>query len=115
MSQEYPEDVQQVLALKEAGVKKVTYQPGGLHLELSYVERIGLEEQIDVERVAQEIGIGWDDVQAALRKLHKADIVDRISWTLYQGPRDPMLRRYIEYNYRCSEKDFDSDWFNLAD
>jgi hypothetical protein len=26
--------------------------------------------------------------------------VDKIGWTLYQGPGDPMLRRYIEYNYR---------------
>jgi len=58
------------------------------------------DEQIDAERVAKEIGIGLDEVQAALRKLYKADLVDKIGWTLYQGPSDPMLRRYIEYNYR---------------
>ena len=58
------------------------------------------EEQIDAERVAGEIGIDVDAVQDALRKLHEADIVSRIGWTLYEGPGDPMLRRYIEYNYR---------------
>ena len=58
------------------------------------------EEQIDAERVAQEVGVDVDAVQNALDKLHEADIVTRIGWTLYQGPGDPMLRRYIAYNHR---------------
>ena len=58
------------------------------------------DERIDANRIAKEIGIEVDEVQTALRKLHKADIVAKIGWTLYEGPGDPMLRRYIEYNYR---------------
>jgi transposase len=45
--QTYPVDVQQILALREQGVEKVTYQIGGLHLVLSYVERIGLVEAVN--------------------------------------------------------------------
>lgn len=57
------------------------------------------EEQIDAERIAEEIGGSVEDVQTALHKLQQADIVTRVTWTLYEGPGDPMLRRYIEYNY----------------
>lgn len=39
---EYPPDVQMLLALQEEGVQKTTYQLGGLTLALTYVERIGL-------------------------------------------------------------------------
>jgi len=45
--QAYPADVQQILALREQGVEKVTYQIGGLHLVLNYVERIGLVEAVN--------------------------------------------------------------------
>jgi len=47
LSQAYPQDVQQILAMQESGVEKVTYQVGGIHLVLSYLERIGLAEAID--------------------------------------------------------------------
>jgi transposase len=47
LEQVYPHDVQQILALREQGVEKVTYQIGGLHLVLSYVERIGLVEAVN--------------------------------------------------------------------
>ena len=57
-------------------------------------------ERIDAERIAEEVGIEFDAVQDALRKLLQADIVQKIGWTLYEGPSDPMLRRYIEHNYR---------------
>ncbi|MCP4350371.1 MAG: ATP-binding protein [Desulfobacterales bacterium] len=57
------------------------------------------EERIDAKRIAVEIGVSMDDVQDSLHKLQQADILIRIGWTLYQGPGDPMLRRYIEYNY----------------
>ncbi|MCP4185198.1 MAG: hypothetical protein GY761_18120 [Hyphomicrobiales bacterium] len=57
------------------------------------------KEQIDAEQVAEEIGVSVEDVQASLEKLLQADIVTRATWTLYNGPDDPMLRRYIEYNY----------------
>lgn len=58
------------------------------------------EERIDAKRIAQEIGVDVDVVQEALHKLHRADIVSKVGWTLYEGPGDPMLRHYIEYNYR---------------
>ncbi|MCP4106308.1 MAG: ATP-binding protein [Desulfobacteraceae bacterium] len=57
------------------------------------------DEQIDAERVAEEIGSSVEDVQTALHKLQQADIVMKVSWTLYEGPGDPMLGRYIKYNY----------------
>jgi len=47
LEQAYPADVQQILALREQGVEKVTYQIGGLHLVLNYVERIGLVEAVN--------------------------------------------------------------------
>ena len=47
LEQAYPSDVQQILALGEQGVEKVTYQIGGLHLVLNYVERIGLVEAVN--------------------------------------------------------------------
>jgi len=47
LEQVYPADVQQILALREQGVEKVTYQIGGLHLVLNYIERIGLVEAVN--------------------------------------------------------------------
>ena len=47
LEQVYPTDVQQILTLREQGVEKVTYQIGGLHLVLNYVERIGLVEAVN--------------------------------------------------------------------
>jgi len=47
LSTPYPADVQALLALQAQGVDKVTYQMGGLHLTLSYLERIGLAEAVN--------------------------------------------------------------------
>jgi len=47
LEQVYPHDVQQILALREQGLEKVTYQIGGLHLVLNYVERVGLVEAVN--------------------------------------------------------------------
>lgn len=55
---------------------------------------------IDADQIAHELGIGIEDVQNAIRKLYQADIVYRVGMDLYEGPSDPMLRRFIEYNYR---------------
>ncbi|MCP4401872.1 MAG: ATP-binding protein, partial [bacterium] len=57
------------------------------------------EERIEAKRIATELGISVDEVQAALEKLLQADLVTRVSWTLFNGPADPMLRRYIRYHY----------------
>ncbi|MCP4111238.1 MAG: hypothetical protein GY749_37885 [Desulfobacteraceae bacterium] len=60
------------------------------------------EQRIDAELVAREIGESFENVQVSLKKLLEADIVSKASWTLYNGPGDPMLRRYIRFNY-CLE------------
>lgn len=57
------------------------------------------EERIHAKRVAKELAISVEAVQAALPKLNEADIVQRVGWRIYNGRSDPMLRRYIEYNY----------------
>ena len=73
------------------------------------------EERIDAKEIAQKTGIDLEEIHTALRKLYQVDIIDRMSWSLYQGPSDPMLRRYIEYNYRqeieeLSHKEAMKDW-----
>lgn len=47
LSETYPADVQSILALQEQGVEKSTYQIGGLHLVVNYLERIGLAEAVN--------------------------------------------------------------------
>ncbi|MCP4349599.1 MAG: hypothetical protein GY795_29310 [Desulfobacterales bacterium] len=58
------------------------------------------DQQIDADRIADELNIDEETVKDALKKLYQVDIVNKIGWTLFEGPGDPMLRRYIEYNYR---------------
>lgn len=57
-------------------------------------------EQIDMEQAAQEIGVTLEDVNVALQKLYHADVVSKMGWSMYYGPSDPMLQRYIAYHYR---------------
>jgi hypothetical protein len=47
LEQGYPADVQCLLALQAQGVDKVTYQIGGVHLVLSYTERLGLVDVVN--------------------------------------------------------------------
>ncbi len=73
------------------------------------------DERIDVEEVAREIGISENDVQTALKKLLQIDLVARQIGTVYKGPRDPMLRRYIVYYYKqqiekLSPAEASKDW-----
>ncbi|MEM7532272.1 MAG: hypothetical protein AAF639_08850, partial [Chloroflexota bacterium] len=65
--------------------------------------------------VAEELGLPFDEVQESLRKLYQADILQKGSVTLFKGPNDPMLRRFIKYNYKLdilklSEKEAMADW-----
>ncbi|MEM7533957.1 MAG: ATP-binding protein [Chloroflexota bacterium] len=55
---------------------------------------------IDAEQIAQAFDVTYDEAQAALLKLYQADIIDLVGWERYEGPGDPMLRRYIDYNFR---------------
>ncbi|HHN93863.1 MAG TPA: ATP-binding protein, partial [Anaerolineae bacterium] len=57
-------------------------------------------ERIDAERVAREIGAPVEEVLAALDKLQWVDVVEKVGLISYQGPTDPILRRYIEYQHR---------------
>ncbi len=57
------------------------------------------EQRIDAKRIAKEIGETDKTVQTTLEKLQWVDIVERTGLISYQGPTDPMLRRFIEYQH----------------
>ncbi|MCE7982626.1 MAG: hypothetical protein DYG89_15685 [Caldilinea sp. CFX5] len=59
------------------------------------MHRAGATKQIEQRAFRNLITGGFH-----LVKLNQIDLVYRIGWTLFQGLSDPMLRRYIEYNYR---------------
>jgi hypothetical protein len=54
---------------------------------------------IDTEKIAEELGESVENVQGALRKLHQVDVIEPVTLSRYNGPSDPMLRRYIEYHH----------------
>jgi hypothetical protein len=54
---------------------------------------------IDTEQIAAELGESVENVQASLKKLHQIDVISPVTLSRYNGPRDPMLRRYIEYHH----------------
>ncbi|MEM7534998.1 MAG: ATP-binding protein [Chloroflexota bacterium] len=67
------------------------------------------------DRFAEELGLPVKDVKESLRQLYQADIVQKGSVSLFRGPNDPMLRRYIKYNYKLdilnlSEEEAMQDW-----
>jgi hypothetical protein len=73
------------------------------------------DERIDTSRIAETIGVTLEEVNEALFKLNQIDLVYRSGWALFQGISDPMLRRYIEYNYRqeiesLSHEEAIKDW-----
>ncbi len=57
------------------------------------------DERIKPARIAQEIGVTTDEVQAVLEGLVQTDLITRQIGTLFKGASDPMLRRYIAYYY----------------
>jgi hypothetical protein len=57
------------------------------------------DERIDAERIANELGLDQQQIQAALEKLRWIDVVEKIGLISYQGPNDPMMRRFIEYQH----------------
>ena len=56
-------------------------------------------ERIDAERIAEELEIEVSQVRASLEKLNWVDVVRKIGLITYQGPSDPVMRRYIEYQH----------------
>lgn len=57
------------------------------------------DQMIDETRIATELGESLENVQASLKKLRQVDVIQPVTWSRYNGPSDPMLRRYIEYNH----------------
>ncbi|MCE7980900.1 MAG: hypothetical protein DYG89_06880 [Caldilinea sp. CFX5] len=57
------------------------------------------DQRIDVEQVAQRIGVDESKVRESLEKLRWIDVVEKIGLLSYKGPTDPMMRRYIEYQH----------------
>ena len=56
-------------------------------------------ERIDADRIADKLEIEVSQVRASLEKLHWVDVVRKIGLISYQGPSDPVMRRYIEYQH----------------
>ncbi|MEM7537245.1 MAG: AsnC family protein [Chloroflexota bacterium] len=58
------------------------------------------DQRIPVQEVAEKIGVKPQEVQESLQKLEELDIVQRVTWSVYHGPTEPMLKRYIKYQYQ---------------
>lgn len=57
------------------------------------------DERISAEHVAKQLGIDVKKVRESLEKLRWVDVVEKTGLISYQGPNDPMMRRYIEYQH----------------
>ena len=55
--------------------------------------------RIEVAEVAEKIGVSPQEVHESLQKLENLDIVRRASISMYVGPTEPMLKRFIAYQY----------------
>ena len=102
LSQAYPVDVQQILALRGSGVTKVTYQIGGLNLALNYLERLGLAAAVD--RYCPRTGLLTEGTVITVLVVNRllapcalhnvAAWVRRTGLHLLQGIPDPALLNY---------------------
>lgn len=50
--------------------------------------------------IATDLGLDEQKVREALALLYKADVLDQAGTLSYWGPKDPMLRRYIQYDHK---------------
>ncbi|MEM7133166.1 MAG: Lrp/AsnC family transcriptional regulator [Chloroflexota bacterium] len=57
------------------------------------------DKRIEVAEVAEKIGVTPQEVHESLQKLENLDIVRRASMSMYVGPTEPMLKRFIAYQY----------------
>ena len=53
--------------------------------------------RIEVEEIAEKIGVEPQEVHESLQKLEQLDVVRRASLSLFSGPTEPMLKRFITY------------------
>jgi len=90
LSDTWPADVQQLIALRNEGVEKQTYQIGGLRLILKYLEQVGLVEIINqyCPRQPKEDGISDGEAMAALvinRILAPCALSNVADWVAHSG------------------------------
>ena len=57
------------------------------------------DQQIDVKRVAKELEMEEKAVRDSLEKLRWIDVVKKSGLISYSGPNDPMMRRFIAFQY----------------
>ncbi|MEM7532271.1 MAG: ATP-binding protein [Chloroflexota bacterium] len=89
--QHYNEEVEKYSDLLNDGTttRKVMFESTKYPGELMYPTKI-----------AEDLGLPVDEVEKSIRKLYEADIVQKGTVSMFNGPNDPMLRRFIKYNYR---------------
>ena len=58
------------------------------------------DQQIDIEHVAKELEKPEEEIRAALEKLHWVDVVRKSGLISYSGPNDPMMRRFVAFQYK---------------
>lgn len=57
------------------------------------------DERIFPDKIAKRFGVDLLEVQDALEKLYRADIIERASISTFWGPKDPLLREYLKYEH----------------
>lgn len=57
------------------------------------------DERIHPDVVAKRFGVDLLQVQDALEKLYRADILQRASISTFRGPSDPLMREYLKYEH----------------
>ncbi|MEM7538126.1 MAG: ATP-binding protein [Chloroflexota bacterium] len=89
--QHYNEEVEKYSDLLNDGTttRKVMFESTKYPGELMYPDQI-----------AEALGLPVDEVEDSIRRLYQADIVQKGTVSMFNGPNDPMLRRFIKYNYR---------------
>lgn len=55
------------------------------------------ELHIHPRKVAEALSLDFLQVQEALEKLYKADVIDRASISTFWGPSDPLMCEYLQY------------------
>ena len=57
------------------------------------------DQRIEVEEIAEKIGVAPQEVHESLQKLEELDVIQRASISMFKGPTEPMLKRFITYQY----------------
>ncbi|MEM7538067.1 MAG: ATP-binding protein [Chloroflexota bacterium] len=57
------------------------------------------KRRIFADEIAAELALKEADVQQSLDQLYEVDVIESTGWLSFEGPRDPMLRKYIRYQH----------------